>query len=424
MKFWIKSIVSNNKVALTNAGYLSILQMLSLLFPLVTYPYLIKVIGSELYGKVLFLQGISYFLSAFVSYGFNLSSTRNISLNKGDLSKVSEIFTSTIICKSIIFLPTVLIYFSYGIFTQDSDVRFLFFICIGPLFYELLFPVWLYQGMEKMKYITIVNVVSKFIFLVSIFLLIKNKDDIELFAILNLLFYIVSGILSQYVALKYLAVNFTHISWNVCSKSFVDGFSVFLSSIFIALKDRLNVVAVGIMFGPHEVVIYDFAMKLISVISIPQNIIFTAFYPSVIKEKSISKIFKIGTAITFMNISLVIAAFIILPFIYKYMLGDLSNDIYNLYILLSTVIIVGISGVIGRFIMLAFGYDKALAKSTLINCLIYFVSIVLYISYCSDKKLVEFSILILFIYLSELVIRIFSLKFAESRNEKINKKTN
>ena len=69
----IKETIKRNKTIVENFGYLSILQVFSTLIPLISYPYLVKVLGSELYGLVIFAQTVSIILSNIVDYGFNIS---------------------------------------------------------------------------------------------------------------------------------------------------------------------------------------------------------------------------------------------------------------------------------------------------------------------------------------------------------------
>lgn len=412
MTAWLKIAFSKNRIALINAWYLSILQFLSLIFPLITYPYILKVIGAELYGSVLLGQGTAYFLSAFVSYGFNLSTTREISLNKHNHSFVSKVYTATMVCKLLVFIPATIIFYTYGYITALPEQRELFLLCIGPLVYELLFPTWLFLGLEKMKYITIVSVTSRFILLVSVFLFIQEKSDATLLALINLSFYIGSGLFSQYIAFRHLAIRLVKIRASFCISLFKDSYAIFISSIFIAMKDRLNIIVVGNIFGAQHVVIYDLAMKILSVISIPQNIIFSAFYPSVVKEKNINKIKRLGALITAINIVIIVAMFIVLPYAFRYLIGGNHHDIYNVYILSSTLVLTGVSGVLGRFVMLTFGYDRLLANTTIANCIFYFISILAYYFFCDEKSLIDFSILIFIIYSSELLIRFIGLKIS------------
>ena len=68
--------LSRNKTVLANFSYLSILQVFTILFPLLTYPYLLRVIGLELYGVIVFAQAIINYVSLVINFGFNMSGAR------------------------------------------------------------------------------------------------------------------------------------------------------------------------------------------------------------------------------------------------------------------------------------------------------------------------------------------------------------
>ncbi len=420
----LQQIVSKNKVALSNAGYLTCLQALTLAFPLISYPYLIKTLGSSLYGEILLAQGVAFFLCAFVSYGFNLSATREISLNKNRLRKVSKIYTATIISKVIILIPSIFIFFCYGYYSASEDMRLLYFFCMGPLIYEVFFPTWLYQGLEKMKYITVLNVICRTFLLISIFTIVKSPEDGIKLAIVNFSFYLTISIMSQWVVYAKLKVVFEKIGWRNVVRSFKNGYAIFISTIFIAIKDRLNILIVGAVFGPSQVVIYDLAIKIVSVLSIPQNIIITAFFPQVVKRKNVKEIMNISILICAINVVLVTASYFVLPYLLSgFVEGDFKNNMLVIYTLLTSIILVGISGSIGRLLLLPFGYDKLLAKTVVANCLIYFISIVAYIYLTEQKTILDFSILILIIYFTEMCIRFGVVKRVQADDKKFCKKS-
>ena len=67
-----------NKTVLVNFSYLSILQIFTIVFPLLTYPYLLRVVGLELYGVLVFAQTIISYVSLVINFGFNMSGARNV----------------------------------------------------------------------------------------------------------------------------------------------------------------------------------------------------------------------------------------------------------------------------------------------------------------------------------------------------------
>ena len=70
--FFFQDKLSRNKTVLANFSYLSLLQVFTILFPLLTYPYLLRVIGLELYGVIVFAQTIINYVSLVINFGFNM----------------------------------------------------------------------------------------------------------------------------------------------------------------------------------------------------------------------------------------------------------------------------------------------------------------------------------------------------------------
>lgn len=99
-----RSKITSHRVILANYGYLFILQVLNVAFPLVTLPYLISVLGAESYGKVIYSQAVIGYLAIVINFGFNIIGTREISVHRNSQAKINEITSCIYIIKGLLFL--------------------------------------------------------------------------------------------------------------------------------------------------------------------------------------------------------------------------------------------------------------------------------------------------------------------------------
>ena len=144
------------KKILENIASLTGLQFASYILPLITLPYLTYVLGPDKFGLTQYAISLITYFQMFTDYGFNLSATRELAIVREDKKKVSEIFNTVMFIKIILtvlsFLIILAIVSLVPKFNNDADVYLLTFgIVIG----YVLFPTWLFQGMEYMKYTSI-----------------------------------------------------------------------------------------------------------------------------------------------------------------------------------------------------------------------------------------------------------------------------
>ena len=149
---------------------LSILNALNVLLPLVTLPYILHTVGKANYGAYSYVYTVLQYVILFSTYGFNFSATKQISQCREDKETVSRIYNAVIACKSIIavVLSMLLLLFSRIVFKDETGIL-MFLYGLGMVVGDIFTPVWLFQGMEKMKYMTIVNASSKILFAILIF---------------------------------------------------------------------------------------------------------------------------------------------------------------------------------------------------------------------------------------------------------------
>ena len=264
----IKKIINSEskKRLISNYISLSILQVFTYILPLFTIPYLVRVLGVEKFGLVMFAQAFLIFFNILVDYGFNLSATREISIHRGNKEKITEIFSSVMLIKFILIIVSFIILnitiFSFDIFTKNILLYRLTFLCVIG---QAMFPVWYFQGMEKMKYITLVNIISKLLFTLLIFVFIQKESDYIYVPLLNGFGFILGGILSLRIIYKTFHQYFELQNFRILKAYFSESSQFFLSRIASVGYSNINTFLAGVLLAPSFVTYYYLADKIISV---------------------------------------------------------------------------------------------------------------------------------------------------------------
>ena len=239
-----------------------------------------SVLGIEIFGLLAFATATINYFSILGDYGFNLTATREVSIHRGSKEKLTEIYSSVMTIKFLLlllgFIVLVLLTTFFDKFSQDY---LLYYYTYGIVFGKFLFPVWFFQGMEKMKYISILNIIAKSIFLIAIFVLVNEKDDFYLVPVFNSLGFIIAG----FIALFYIHKKF-EISFKIQSKEILlfylkDGWHIFISRVAVLLYTSNNIIILGLLTNNTSVGFYSVAEKVTSAISSLGSIINRVIFP-------------------------------------------------------------------------------------------------------------------------------------------------
>jgi PST family polysaccharide transporter len=275
--------VGNSQVAV-NAGFLFITQVINYIFPLLALKYLVTVLGVHYFGKVSFAQSFIAYFIILVDYGFNISATKQIAINRRYPDKVSQIFYNVIFAKGILLLVSFVILIVCVIFfdrfAHDAVLYISFF---GVVIGSMLFPQWFFQGIEKMGYVTLVNAVTKVLFLLSVFILVRTADDYIWVPTLYSLSYILPGIYGFLIAKKRVTAFKIPNRKNIIV-AFSDGFSLFLSSAMGTILSGSAIFVLGFIGDDTTVGYYAAFDRLVKAAIMIFAPITLAIYPNVSRK--------------------------------------------------------------------------------------------------------------------------------------------
>jgi PST family polysaccharide transporter len=360
----------DRKRLVENFFSLSSLQATNYLLPLITVPYLVRILGPEKFGLIAFAQAFVQYFVIFTDYGFNLSTTRKISIYREDKEKLSQIFSSVIFIKTsfmiISFLILIALVFTIPKFKLDWSIYlFAFGMVIGSTF----FPIWFFQGIERMKYIAFLNILARSIFTVAIFVFVKQEGDYTYVPAINSSGSIIAGILSLWIVWRNFKVRLKLPSVDDIVEELKDGWHVFISTIAVNLYTISNTFLLGLFTNNTIVGYYSAAERIIRAIRgllIPVSQTVYPYISKLVKESEeralnfIRKMVRLVGSGSFL-FSLII--FIFAKPIVNIVLGpQYQESIIVLRILAFLPFIIGLSNIFGVQTMLTFNMKQVFSK--------------------------------------------------------------
>lgn len=410
MKLYInklKSLLILRRDIVSNAVYVSLLQIFVVIAPMITYPYLVRVLGAELYGIVLSAQMLASYASLVIDFGSNNVCAKHVSINRGNPDKLSEILSSILFIRTILF---VLVFFLYMLIVYLIPVYrehlFLFFTTYFLTLNDVLFPQFFFQGIEKMKYVTIINMGVKLFFILLIFILVKNVNDIHLIPLLYSVGYMLGGISSLLIVRFKLGIGFKMPTYTQAIIYVKDSFAIFATELICTVKDKLNYLFVGTLVNMNSVVLYDLAMKLNSFLTKPLNVISIVLFPRFAKNRNFKKL-KIAIVFSFV---LTLFLTVVVNIFLQQVAGLFINktvDLLPIRLFLLAPLMLSISSMLSTNLFIAFGYNKYVLYSIIITTIVYIISLCYILFKGYQSNLYSFIILALVSYFTEFVYRLF-----------------
>jgi PST family polysaccharide transporter len=391
-----------NKI-ITNFLSLSVLQGINTFLPLLTLPYLLRILGAEMFGLVSFAQVLNQYFIIISEYGFQLSATKEVSINRQNKESLSEIVTSVILTKVFLIVLSFIILTLIVLFVPKFHNNYLvFYLSFGVVVGNSLSPVFFFQGIEDMKYITIINAIGKFLFTILIFIFVHSPSQYLRVPVINSISFIIIGLIGLFFSVHHYKLRFKF-NLKHMEKLFLESFYFFLSRLSITLYTSTNTIIIGLTFSMKEVAYYNLAEKMVRLMRTPYMIFNNVVYPHVSFHRNPNFIKKV-LKLTFISS---VIMYIILFIFAKDIVILLGKTDYlpaaNIFRILSILVIFySIHVFLGSSTLVAFGFNKQFNNSVifggisyiLLIMIIYFTHNLNVITIASATSAVELFILI------------------------------
>ena len=359
-KLFGKKLTGDGKAAAYNAASLAFFQFANYIFPLVTIPFLTRVLGSYNYGLTIFVTVLTGYAITLADYGFNLSATRLVAINKSNDKYVSEIFCSITIIKLVIFIICAIpIFFVIRVQGEYSTETMLFLAAYVGGLGQIMTPIWLFQGLEAMRPVIYIQLVSKLAACVFIFTLVDSPKDYLLVVAINSIFFLLGGFLSLLKAKKIAALRIYIPETKTLLFYLKDGFSIFVSNVSISLYTTSANFVIGVALGPAALAQFSAADKIVQLLKTSYLPVVQAGYPLIGRRVKTSKndgirlAWKFGAACSCMSFFLGVLCFVYADELVKLVFGDGFADAASLLKVMAFVpVFTCLSYVLGILVML------------------------------------------------------------------------
>lgn len=285
--------MSESKV-LKNTIMLYVMNIAKMVFPLLTLPYLTRVLSEDMYGLVSYVKSCMIYIQLLIDFGFILSSVKEIVKANGNKDAIGYIVGNTFFAKFILSIISVFMLIIMCISIEILQLNFTYvFLSFIAVVTTVFLADFLFRGIEKMQYITSVYLVSKGVSVLLTFLLIKGDDDILWIPALDILSHFISVLISIFI-IKKLGIMIRISKIRDCFSMLKKSFVYFTSSVATSVFSALNTVLVGIYISDlTQVAHWSLCINIIATIQNLYTPICNSIYPHMIKEKSLRFIHKV-----------------------------------------------------------------------------------------------------------------------------------
>lgn len=366
----IKNQVAKNY--LYNVSY----QILLLILPLITTPYISRILGPDNIGIYSFTQAISQYFILIGSIGIALYGQREIAFVQKNKMKRSQIFWELIILRFFSIMISLALF--YFLIVDHSEYRIIFLILCIDIIASVFDIGWFLEGLEEFKKITIRNFIIRIICVAAIFLFVREKDDLAIYVIINSLSLLL-GNMSLWFYLPKLLTKIKIQKLDII-RHLKPTMMLFLPQIASSVYLLLDRTMLGIFSNNSEVGFYDQAQKIIKMalsIVTSLGIVMMPRIASTFADKNNEKVFyyldQAFRFVFFLSIPIMFGIMATTKNMVPWFFGDGYDKVIILMIITSPIIvIIALSNVLGVQYLLPTLHQKEYTISIIAGAIINF----------------------------------------------------
>lgn len=385
----MKDIIAFRFNTILNFLNIGLIKFLNIGSKYILVGYLIRVLGENGYGTLTWVDSIVQYFIMLINFGFDLYAAKYVVENKSNPKKLNEVISSIYYIKSVLFLFCFLLLiplsFNLLIYSYIKIILIMLILGLG----EVLMPIWFFQGIEKMKMVTILTFITKMLLILLTIFFIKKSNDLNLYVVFLVITNTFWGIFGFLRMKKEIQFEFVPISKTNLIKYLSEGYLFFIGKVSTFMFNMGALFIIGYFYSKGNVAGFDIAIKIVFVFIIPFEVLQQAIYPKFVR--GISKIYvkKILMYSFVLSTLMAICAYIFNGKILA-IFGGSTMIKYNfiLPIVLPLIPIVSLTIILGNCIMVASGYYKEYNRSLIITSLL-FILLILILSISNNLSFIN-----------------------------------
>lgn len=358
--------MSARRTIAVNTAALYALQVANYLFPLVVMPYLLRAIGVAAFGDIAFVGSVVLALGAVVEFSFNYTATARIATNAGDMDAVSRIYSVVMVAKFVLMaacsVALLVITLAVPALRDDWPLA----VAQWPLLLgEALFPMWLFQGVQKLTFVTTFHLVSRVATLALIFVFVHTPDDAAVAAGIQAIHLVIAGVVAQITAHAALGVRFRWPGRGEHRDLLHESAKVFVGNLGGHVYVRSPMMIVGLLSSGQLLGAYAIAHKVFTLLTSLVGPIAQSLYPYLcsIAEKNAPQLARlrrlsivgVGATLTVGAIALNLLG----DWVVVVLSGQPDPAVRAMLLCFSpAIVLVGVNTVLGKFVMALRRYDE------------------------------------------------------------------
>ncbi len=270
--------------SIQNFLFLAIIQSSNVLISIISMPLLIQSIGVDQFGLVNLALSVIILLNILVGFGYNLSAPREVAINQADKTALSHLL-SNIFSAKILFatISTLLILFAVFGLNLFREYQFILVFSVLLLYSEATLPLWFFQGMEKMKLVSIANIFSKLLFLMGIVLFIHSPEQSKWVNFMLGLFGLSINLFLLFYIHTIMEIRFFRPRISAIWQSLRENLLFFFSNLASHISINGGLIILSFFSAAETLGMYSLAERVVMVLRLFPALIIQAIFPNASK---------------------------------------------------------------------------------------------------------------------------------------------